>query len=217
LDPDSQSQDESLIKEVSSFLINEVIPSMLEDFAHLATLPVDGQTLTQVLHMRGINIRYLGHIANTTKIEFIKNLCIREMITRSAKHIFNASLREIEPSKIAGFIANFLNCFLAGRNSKDSKDKKPDTQVVQFSLTRESLWASIRSEVKERFNYDLPDTPLTNQPPLPILRSFCQKVGVQVEAKDYVFDFESTFQPSDILNVFPLVKHTNPRVSLDLI
>lgn len=36
---------------------------MIQEFTSLMCVPVDGQTLTTVMHHRGINMRYLGYIA----------------------------------------------------------------------------------------------------------------------------------------------------------
>lgn len=46
-------------------------------------------------------------------------------------------------------------------------------------------------------------------------RSFCVKVGLQILLREYDFDSKNKviFNTSDIMNVFPVVKHINPRVS----
>lgn len=46
-------------------------------------------------------------------------------------------------------------------------------------------------------------------------RSFCLKTGVQILLREYVFDSKNrlTFFEEDIINIFPVVKHINPRVS----
>lgn len=50
---------------------------------------------------------------------------------------------------------------------------------------------------------------------LGLLRAFCQKVGVQVLLREYNFESRNkpTFGEDDIVNVFPIVKHINPRAS----
>lgn len=46
-------------------------------------------------------------------------------------------------------------------------------------------------------------------------RSFALKVGLQMLLREYDFDNKNkvTFSGSDIMNIFPVVKHINPRVS----
>ncbi|KAI8806850.1 clustered mitochondria-domain-containing protein [Cladochytrium replicatum] len=58
----------------------------------------------------------------------------------------------------------------------------------------------------------------------PLLRSVCLKVGIQIQAKDYGFVSSSsdvtsewsgpTFAPADILSIYPVVKHAEPKAWL---
>ena len=45
------------------FLSNTIVPKMVEDFSSLTSSPIDGIALTEVMHSRGINMRYLGKVA----------------------------------------------------------------------------------------------------------------------------------------------------------
>lgn len=48
-------------------------------------------------------------------------------------------------------------------------------------------------------------------------RSFCIKTGVQILLREYSFDSKNrlTFFEEDIINIFPVVKHINPRVCIN--
>jgi len=48
-----------------------------------------------------------------------------------------------------------------------------------------------------------------------LLRSFCQKTGVQILLREYQFDNKSvqSFTEDDIVNMYPIVKHINPRAT----
>lgn len=48
-----------------------------------------------------------------------------------------------------------------------------------------------------------------------LLRSFCIKTGLQILLREYNFESKNrcTFFEEDILNIFPVVKHINPRAS----
>ena len=48
-----------------------------------------------------------------------------------------------------------------------------------------------------------------------LLRSFCQKTGVQILSRKYQFDNKSvqSFTEDDIVNMYPIVKHINPRAT----
>ena len=54
----------SLVKDASDFLLNVQIPAFLRECRDHSAAPMDGQTLSDTLHNRGINIRYLGIVAN---------------------------------------------------------------------------------------------------------------------------------------------------------
>ena len=66
LNPDSDffKKQCNLVKDASDFLLNVQIPAFLRECRDHSAAPMDGQTLSDGLHHRGINIRYLGVIAN---------------------------------------------------------------------------------------------------------------------------------------------------------
>jgi len=96
--------------------------------------------------------------------------------------------------------------------------------------TPKSLWSNILSELEQYYGFKFNDHDETNSKTgtsleqlieenrlhkLIFLRSFCIKTGVQVLLREYNFDSKGrpTFQDDDILNVFPIVKHLDPRAS----
>ena len=54
-----------------------------------------------------------------------------------------------------------------------------------------------------------------------LLRSICMKTGIQLHLKEYSFDAKANngpnggaiFNDEDVVNVFPVVKHINPRAT----
>lgn len=62
-----------------------------------SSAPMDGQILSENLHTRGINIRYLGKIAEKLskikRLEYLYSITVAELITRAAKHIFNTYIQ----------------------------------------------------------------------------------------------------------------------------
>jgi len=48
-----------------------------------------------------------------------------------------------------------------------------------------------------------------------MLRSFCQKTGIQLLLREYALDTKNQliFSEEDIINIFPVVKHINPRAT----
>ena len=57
-----------LVKEASSFLVESVVPRFVHDCIQLVVLPMDGDALATAMHTRGINMRYLGHIAKLASL-----------------------------------------------------------------------------------------------------------------------------------------------------
>jgi protein TIF31 len=58
---------------------------------------MDGATLSESLHSRGINIRYLGKItvmlSRMKQLEYLYSIAVCELITRAAKHIFTTYMQ----------------------------------------------------------------------------------------------------------------------------
>jgi len=90
-------------------------------------------------------------------------------------------------------------------------EAEPESEIM--TLTSAKLWEKITAEVKERYQYDLPDrnhmSIVTVIRSLSTLRSLSQKVGIQVNARDYNFTLSNPFFLEDVLDIFPVVKHMN--------
>ncbi|CAK9438413.1 uncharacterized protein LODBEIA_P26370 [Lodderomyces beijingensis] len=60
-------QDRSEVREISKFIKEKLIPEYLEECQH-SLAPFDGSQLTEQLHRQGINMRYLGHLAEAIQL-----------------------------------------------------------------------------------------------------------------------------------------------------
>ncbi|GAM19040.1 hypothetical protein SAMD00019534_022150 [Acytostelium subglobosum LB1] len=208
-------KDEQELKKAGDFLKEKVIAHLLEDFKMFNATPFDGQTLTQVMHARGINMRYLGLIAtqaDTARIQFAKALCINEMVARATKHIFNDVLRSTPQTELSSAICHFLNCFLGTKISGQSTT----TLAKTSSITIDSLWEQIELAIERKFNYKVAIRSADMDSRVSILRSICLKTGLQIVARDYNFQVDEPFTVDDIVEVTCVVKHLNPR-STDVI
>lgn len=128
IDQDAYSQlqkDEEEARQIASYLWNTVLPDVTKELrlanGSVIQIPVDGKSLTEFLHKRGINCRYLGRLADLAKIEeqndieaekeYEKNkkeaklprfrmpLCWLELleceiVARAAKHVLDLYLTE---------------------------------------------------------------------------------------------------------------------------
>merc|ERR1719490_482263 len=114
---DSYKKQIDLIRDASDFLITTQIPAFIRDCLDHSSVPMDGQTLADNLHNRGINIRYLGVIANmlskVPQLCYIHSITVSEVIVRSAKHIFTSYLQNLDMTCLSVAVAHFLNCLLS--------------------------------------------------------------------------------------------------------
>ena len=140
-------------------------------------------------------------------------------------------------------ISHFLNCLLSScptpsctvpdqihkkrsRNkSKKTNSKQsplaPTDSVEWANLTPKTLWLQIKNEAKSYFDWNLPVdnidafVEMIKLTKLNLLRSFCQKTGVQIMLREYQFENKTvqTFSEDDIVNMYPIVKHINPRAT----
>lgn len=108
------------------------------------------------------------------------------------------------------------------RGKRKRRDNLTNNQNTDWILTTpKSLWSSILSELDQYYGYVLDANSLDQLidehrlHKIIFLRSFCIKTGVQVLLREYNFDSKGrpTFTEDDVLNVFPNVKHIDPRAS----
>lgn len=91
--------------------------SQIRECLEHSTAPMDGNTLAEALHSRGINIRYLGliarRLASLPSLSYLHSITVIELVTRGAKHVYNRVY--IQPTQLlclAPAAAHFLNCLL---------------------------------------------------------------------------------------------------------
>ena len=164
---------------------------------------MDGQSLVILLHKRGINVRYLGELAtqaassepSNPRMNALRSLAVQEMIARAFKHTASKKLREVAPAAAPACLAHLLNCFLG---SELNAHPVPETDDVLKScyvdadwsfeeVTPDSLHHDIVTQVHTRYRFKLGEEAYTRQRPLQLLREIALKLGLQLEAREYVF------------------------------
>lgn len=68
----------------------------VDELDNLDCHPLNGKLLTEEMHKRGINMRYLGRIAQSAKLSHIRELCVREMLARTIKVLIRDGLSFLE-------------------------------------------------------------------------------------------------------------------------
>ncbi|XP_067364452.1 clustered mitochondria protein homolog isoform X2 [Channa argus] len=243
---DDVQKQKQLLKDAAAFLVSCQIPSLIKDCLDHSTLPMDGATLTEALHQRGINVRYLGTVLEfvektpaKTQLEHIYRIGICELITRCAKHIFKTYLQCVELSALSAAVSHFLNCFLSSfpdavahlppdelvsrRKSRKRRNRVPGggDNTAWASLTPIELWKNIASEAQSYYHFHLQCESVDQVvekygfQKITLLREISIKTGIQILIKEYNFDsrHKPAFTEEDILNIFPVVKHVNPKAS----
>ncbi|KKZ67794.1 protein TIF31 [[Emmonsia] crescens] len=196
------AQDEKEVRSACEYLTSKVIPELIQDL-HDGDVgfPMDGQSLTQLLHKRGINVRYLGKLVKLSqekglRLVALSALLIQEMISRAFKHIANQYLRHIPPPFTAFCVAHLLNCLLGTEvNSKPRPETDEELREIypegDFSfekVTPISLREDIEKHIKIRFRFNLGSDWTASLKRLQLLRDISIKLGLQIGAREFAFE-----------------------------
>ncbi|GAA5923672.1 translation initiation factor 3 subunit CLU1 [Sporobolomyces koalae] len=195
-----------------------------------ATLNItDGFLMTRLLHRKGINMRYIGMLADkidqegstyefskgTSKsealytLELLKHTLRSEMVIRAAKHILNGLLRSSGSFDHAYIVAHFLNCLLGSAFNPAPVAETPylpseNVTRAWTALTPPSLRAELIKEISSRFRYSLSeewfDVELVKNK---TARELCLRVGVQLVARAYNFGSSSAEVSTPAAEVAP--------------
>lgn len=203
---DDMTTDEKEVYLASLFLQETVIAGLVYDiYFGNSTIPQNTESLAKFMHSRGINIRYLGKIITvldktTTnnnnivenvyeKIEVAKNSLIKEMITRTAKHLLIKELHHIKNySEIQQTISQFINNLLLSSNNKD-----------KLELGKE-IFIRFRYDTK---NINLLDLITKNRNV--ILIELAKSIGFQLNIDLSQKDLK--IQKENIVGIYPKIKH----------
>ncbi|XP_056130596.1 clustered mitochondria protein homolog [Lampris incognitus] len=233
---ESTKLQERLLREAAAFIITHQIPAFVEYCLQCNEAPMDGASLKQALHQRGINLRYLGHVIKAISqsesrecLRHIRRLVIGEIVVRTTRRIFNSFVQGVEVSSLSAAVSHFLCCLLVpyfSPNAVGEETKKKSRRrgrgasasesMPCSTLTGAELWSLIHQDAVE--TYGIADS-LGSGPnhlveqyglqKLSLLREFCLKTGVQLRLRDYFLDNQSKapIGPDDVLNIFPVIKH----------
>lgn len=199
------AQDEAEVRAACEHLLAEVIPRLIQELKEGEVgFPMDGQSLSTLLHKRGVNVRYLGKFAELAdkpdpRLQALKRLVIQEMIARGFKHYANSKLRNVPAPFAAAAAAHLLNCLLGAEVSakpvaeseKSLKSMYPEGDFSFEQLTPESLKKEILAQVTLRYRYDLSESWIESGKQLQLLREVSLKLGLQLESKQYAFTKEA--------------------------
>ncbi|KAI0024684.1 clustered mitochondria-domain-containing protein [Xylariomycetidae sp. FL0641] len=200
--------DEEAVRKACLHLRDSAIPEFVNDIkASESPFPMDGQSLTKMMHKRGINMRYLGKIVSLCeggKLVRFRELCLQEIISRSFKHVAAKYLRYLPIPLTSACVAHLLNCLLgAGYNSKPTADIDeslkalyPEADLSFAEVTPESLRREMEVQAVRRFKLTMDPDWHAKVKHLQLLREVALKLGIQIQAKDFKFTKDSTSSAS---------------------
>lgn len=113
--------EEDKVRKLATFLKDQAITQLIKGLQRNEGVPTDSGSLSDFFHQNGVNMRYLGYIADQIKDKNnhnqMKYMLEREVVIRSFKHILNKYIRECESDElISSVIAHLLNCLLAPKD-----------------------------------------------------------------------------------------------------
>ncbi|CAM1502805.1 Fc.00g075810.m01.CDS01 [Cosmosporella sp. VM-42] len=191
--------DEKEVRAAGTYLREQVIPDLLRELSDSdISFPMDGQSLSRLLHKRGINVRYLGKVAedaNDGRLRCLREISVQDMVARSFKHIAAGYLRSLPVPAVPACVSHLLNCLLGtGVNPTPTADVDSSLRALYTDadwsfgeVTPDALRDNIEEQTLKRFRYELDEDWRDQVRPTQLLREVCLKLGVQVQAKDYAF------------------------------
>jgi protein TIF31 len=199
---EEMEQDEQAVRVVCKYLTDTVIPKMVDHLKDAdSSFPLDGPSLTTLLHKRGVNIRYLGEIASladqdNNRLQSLRRLAIQEMVSRSIKHVAIKYFRDVPPTLASACMSHLLNCILGAKYNSDPVPEVDEglraayaaPELAFESLTPEQVKADIIEECRKRFRYTLEGDIVQSGHEVHLLREISLKLGLQLIARDYQFD-----------------------------
>ena len=168
-DVEQVESDKKLLNEACHFLLNVQIPQLVKDLLEHSIFISDGVTLTDTLHARGINVRYLGHLlerlAEHESLSYVHTNAINDLVSRCVKRLFRQYAQTVSSVSLSAAVAHFLNCYLSNwtkvatsssstsstqhTNGSDSA-ATPDTAVATAADAKTNVSSSTSSKKKRK-------------------------------------------------------------------
>ncbi|EPS64934.1 hypothetical protein M569_09837, partial [Genlisea aurea] len=192
---------EELIEMADSYYSDTAIPKLVADLGSLELSPVDGRTLTDFMHLRGLRLCSLGSLVeHADKLPHVQTLCIHEMVVRAYKYILQAVIAAVDDiADMALAVASCLNLLLGVPSSENSNSDAINDEELKLKWVKKFLL--------QRFGWQWKDDQQTSIKKFPVLRGLCYKVGLELAPRDYDMDCSTPFQKSDIISLVPVCKH----------
>ncbi|KAL6728113.1 hypothetical protein Aduo_009918 [Ancylostoma duodenale] len=228
-----------LVVEAAEFLVTCQLPEFVSSCVDASVTPIDGESLCDLMHARGINVRYLGDIVRsvleTGPSSYMVSLSVTELIARCAKHVLRQYMNSLPQEQLGLAVSHLLNAVFGNlafdhssgsngdrstkRNSR--KSKKASAIGEWVAVNTKEFWIALCQESKNYYAFDLKadcvDSVVEQYgvQKVSLLRRLCNTLGIQLLSRDYQLDASSTrtrqpFTEEDIQNLIPVTKHRQP-------
>ena len=198
------AKDEEDVRALCNYLRDQVMPGLMSDlYDNDVGFPMDGQSLSQLMHKRGINIRYIGELVRLaekkgTRLNAFLIVAVQEMVTRAFKHILNRYLRHLPSIFAPSCISHLLNCLLGSSfNSSPNAELDEDLRALydqgDFAfqkVTPDTLRSDVMRQVGMRYHFSLGKDWEKSLKHSQILREISLRMGLQLLARQYAFHHE---------------------------
>ncbi|CAI9098597.1 OLC1v1035273C1 [Oldenlandia corymbosa var. corymbosa] len=190
-----------LIEMAHDYYDDTALPKLVADFGSLELSPVDGRTLTDFMHTRGLQMYSLGRVVELSeKLPHVQSLCVHEMVVRAYKHILQAVVSAVNHiGDLAVSIASCLNVLLGTPSKGNSNPETRDDDKLK--------WKWVEAFLLNRYGYKWKEESCNDLRKFAILRGICHKVGLELVPRDYDMDSSSPFNKLDIISMIPVYKH----------
>ncbi|KAL5719110.1 Protein REDUCED CHLOROPLAST COVERAGE 2 [Ranunculus cassubicifolius] len=190
-----------LIEMAHKYYNDVALPKLVADFASLELSPVDGRTLTDFMHTRGLQMCSLGRVVELAdKLPHVQSLCIHEMIVRAYKHILQATVAAVDNiSDLASSVSACFNILLGNPLAENT--------AADITSDDKLKWKWVETFLLKRFGWQWSSENFQDLRKFAILRGLCHKVGLELIPRDYDMDALSPFRKSDIVSMVPVYKH----------
>ena len=199
---------------------------------------VDGGDLCRLLHAHGINLRYLGRVAELSKQAYVRQLCAVEMVARTCKTLLAQNLRTLQRT-----VVSTESC--DGQQPLQAQEQASPLSASSLLLLQHSLLTRLKEGAVDFMNLVLgrgeesdqfwslllyPDVcikfSLAADSPvslrflrglhLPLLHSALQqRCGLACVEREYEFGLERPIAAADFLSFAPHCKQPMPQLAVD--
>lgn len=136
---DEIKEAEAKVQKLSTFLKEDAIQTLVKNLQRNEGVPTDSASLTEFFHQNGVNMRYLGYIAEEIKdknLTQMKYMVEREVVLRSLKHLLNKYIRECKSDELLSeLVSHLLNCLLAPKDFLKKMDDGLINKVINTVRT----------------------------------------------------------------------------------